>query len=154
MQRRLESRLIRVTVVAASTPGLWAASVVANAPFFAANRVKLVQFIAEKRLPAIYFVNLFPDAGGLMSYGASLEDSYRRAAAYVDKILKGAKPGDLPIEQADEVRAGHQPEGGQDHRDQNSPVAAAASRPCHSVNRGRPTTRFNGPGLTHARPGR
>ncbi len=73
--------------------------IVANAPFFAASRFKLVQFAAEKRLPAIYFFNLFPDAGGLMSYGANLEDSYRRAAVYVDKILKGAKPSDLPIDQ-------------------------------------------------------
>ena len=73
--------------------------IVTNTPFFAANRAKLVQFAAEKRLPAMYFFNLFPDAGGLMSYGGSLEESYRRAATYVDKILKGAKPADLPIDQ-------------------------------------------------------
>lgn len=73
--------------------------IVTNAPFFADNRAKLVQFAAEKRLPAIYFLNLFTDAGGLMSYGGSLEESYRRAATYVDKILKGAKPADLPIDQ-------------------------------------------------------
>ncbi len=73
--------------------------IVTNAPFFADNRAKLVQFAAAKRLPAIYFFNLFPDAGGLMSYGGSLEESYRRAATYADKILKGAKPADLPIDQ-------------------------------------------------------
>lgn len=73
--------------------------IVTNAPFLASNRAKLVQFAAEKRLPAIYFFNLFPDAGGLMSYGGSVEESYRRAATYVDKILKGAKPADLPIDQ-------------------------------------------------------
>ena len=73
--------------------------IVTNNPMFAANRAKLVQFAANKRLPAMYFFKLFPDAGGLMSYGGSLEESYRRAAAYVDKILKGAKPADLPIEQ-------------------------------------------------------
>ena len=73
--------------------------IVTNTPVFAANRAKLVQFAAEKRLPAIYFFNLFPDSGGLMSYGGSLEESYRRAAAYVDKILKGANPGELPIDQ-------------------------------------------------------
>jgi putative ABC transport system substrate-binding protein len=74
--------------------------IVANAPFFATNRVTLVQSIARMRLPAMYFFNLFPDAGGLMSYGGNVEDSYRRAAAHVDKILKGANPGDLPIDQA------------------------------------------------------
>jgi putative ABC transport system substrate-binding protein len=53
----------------------------------------------RKRLPAIYFVEDFADAGGLMSYGPSIADAYRRAAAYVDKILNGARPGDLAIEQ-------------------------------------------------------
>lgn len=68
-------------------------------PFFHANRTKLVEFAANKRLPAVYFSKLFVDAGGLMAYGASFEDAWRRAATYVDKILKGAKPADLPIEQ-------------------------------------------------------
>jgi putative ABC transport system substrate-binding protein len=75
------------------------AIIVTNDPFLFAKRAALVQFAASKRLPAMYFFKLFADAGGLMSYGASLEESYRRAATYVDKILKGAKPGDLPIEQ-------------------------------------------------------
>ena len=65
----------------------------------ATNRHKLVRFAAEKRLPAMYFFKLFTDAGGLMSYGGSLHESYRRAAAHVDRILKGAKPGELAIEQ-------------------------------------------------------
>ena len=73
--------------------------IVTNDPFFLDNRAKLVQFAASKRLPAVYFIKLFVDAGGLMAYGGSLEDSYRRAATYVDKILKGAKPADLPVEQ-------------------------------------------------------
>ncbi|MFI5326913.1 MAG: ABC transporter substrate-binding protein [Candidatus Rokuibacteriota bacterium] len=68
-------------------------------PLFVANRTKLVQFAAGKRLPAVYFTKLFADAGGLMTYGGSLEDSWRRAATYVDKILKGTKPADLPIGQ-------------------------------------------------------
>jgi ABC-type uncharacterized transport system substrate-binding protein len=51
-------------------------------------------------VPAMYFVDDFVDAGGLMSYGPSIADAYRRAASHVDKILKGAKPGDLPVEQA------------------------------------------------------
>ena len=77
--------------------------IVAPDPFFTANRTKLAQFAASKRLPAVYFSKLFVDAGGLMSYGGSQEDSYRRAATYVDKILKGAKPADLPVEQPTKV---------------------------------------------------
>ena len=68
-------------------------------PFFVANRAQLVQFAAVKRLVAVYFTKDFVDAGGLMSYGSSIAESYRRAATYVDKILKGAKPADLPIDQ-------------------------------------------------------
>jgi hypothetical protein len=54
---------------------------------------------ATHRLPAMAFQREFPDAGGLMSYGASIPVLYRRAAYYVDKVLKGAKPADLPVEQ-------------------------------------------------------
>ena len=54
---------------------------------------------AKSRLPAMYGLREFPDAGGLMSYGANNLGLYRRTATYVDKILKGAKPADLPVEQ-------------------------------------------------------
>ena len=51
----------------------------------------------KKRLPAIYFNRLYAESGGLLSYGPNVLESYRRAAIFVDKILKGAKPGDIPI---------------------------------------------------------
>jgi putative ABC transport system substrate-binding protein len=67
--------------------------------FLTESSAKIARFASSKRLATFHFSKRFADAGGLMSYGASLEDSYRRAARYVDKILKGAKPGDLPVEQ-------------------------------------------------------
>jgi putative ABC transport system substrate-binding protein len=63
------------------------------------ERRRLVDLAAKNRLPAVYPWKEGADDGGLMSYGASLPDLYRRAASYVDKILKGAKPADLPVEQ-------------------------------------------------------
>lgn len=66
---------------------------------FVSRREHIVRAVNEMRLPAIYGFAEFTDAGGLMSYGVNLGDQFRRAAHYVDRILKGAKPGDLPIEQ-------------------------------------------------------
>jgi putative ABC transport system substrate-binding protein len=63
------------------------------------HRQRVVDLAAQSRLPAMYFARAFVEAGGLMSYGPSQPDNWRRAAAYVDKILKGAKPADLPVEQ-------------------------------------------------------
>ena len=63
------------------------------------NRKRIVGFALKSRLPSVFTTEEFVDAGGLMSYAADDADSYRRVAIYVDKILKGAKPGDLPIEQ-------------------------------------------------------
>jgi putative ABC transport system substrate-binding protein len=63
------------------------------------NRKLIVDLAARTRLPTIYFNNAWAHAGGLMAYGPSEPETYRRAAVFVDKILRGAKPGDLPIEQ-------------------------------------------------------
>jgi putative ABC transport system substrate-binding protein len=66
---------------------------------FLREHQRIVDLAARNRLPAVYTSREFVDAGGLMSYGANEPDLFRRAATYVDKILKGAKPGDLPVEQ-------------------------------------------------------
>ena len=68
-------------------------------PLTATHRTRIVDFAAKSRLPAIYPDGEFVDAGGLMSYGVNVADLWGRAAVYVDKILKGAKPADLPVEQ-------------------------------------------------------
>jgi putative ABC transport system substrate-binding protein len=60
---------------------------------------QIAELAAKNRLSSIAQIREYVDAGGLMSYGPSITDSYRRAATYVDKIFKGAKPGDLPVEQ-------------------------------------------------------
>jgi len=64
-----------------------------------AQRTRIVEYMVKNRLPAIYSQTIFVEAGGLMSYGVNLIDLDRRAATYVDRILKGAKAGDLPVEQ-------------------------------------------------------
>jgi len=68
-------------------------------PFTFSQRARIVEFGAEQRLPVIYESSDFVDVGGLISYGPNINDMYRRSATYVDKILRGAKPADLPIEQ-------------------------------------------------------
>jgi putative tryptophan/tyrosine transport system substrate-binding protein len=65
---------------------------------FTTNRVRIAELAAEARLPAIYGDRRAVASGGLMSYGPNVVESYRRSAVYVDKILKGAKPADLPVE--------------------------------------------------------
>jgi ABC-type uncharacterized transport system substrate-binding protein len=71
----------------------------AASPVISTNQQRIVAFAAKNRLPALYPYSEFIEAGGLMFYGVSFSDLFRRAATYVDKILKGAKPADLPVEQ-------------------------------------------------------
>jgi putative ABC transport system substrate-binding protein len=63
------------------------------------HRRSIIEFAATQRLPAVYIGRAFVDDGGFLSYGPSLADLWRRAASYVDRILRGAKPSDLPVEQ-------------------------------------------------------
>jgi putative ABC transport system substrate-binding protein len=63
------------------------------------KRRQLVEAVSKTRLPAIYVDNAFTEVGGLLSYGQDISENFRQAAGYVDRILKGMKPGDLPIEQ-------------------------------------------------------
>ena len=72
---------------------------VAGGPVMLANQKRIAGFALKSRLPSMSSAKEFVDAGGLMSYGADLADSYRRVAYFVDRILKGAKPADLPVEQ-------------------------------------------------------
>ena len=71
----------------------------ASGPLMRANQKRIAGFALKSRLPSMYSNRAAVDAGGLMSYGADLADGYRRVAYYVDRILKGAKPADLPVEQ-------------------------------------------------------
>lgn len=83
---------------AVSTGGAGGVVVLAS-PYLLSHRTKLADLAAKSRLPAIYYSTDFVEDGGLMSYGVTITDLFRRAATYVDKILKGAKPADLPVEQ-------------------------------------------------------
>ena len=76
------------------------AVVVLPDPLFFTARKQVVELTTKYRLPAVYHAREFVEIGGLMSYGVSLSDQFRRAAVYVDRILKGTRPGDLPVEQA------------------------------------------------------
>jgi putative ABC transport system substrate-binding protein len=75
------------------------AGIVLPAPFLSVHRVEVTALAARYRLPTIYYLRDYVDVGGLMAYAPDLNVQFRRAADYVDKILKGAKPADLPIEQ-------------------------------------------------------
>ena len=76
-----------------------AALVVLPGPFTVRHRATVLDLAAKTKLPALYGFGEFPRAGGLMSYGADMPEVFRRAAYFVDRILKGAKPADLPVEQ-------------------------------------------------------
>ncbi len=78
--------------------------IVSADPFFDTQRALLVTVAAREKLPSIYFEDEFPNAGGLISYGSSLAEVYRQMGIYAGKILKGAKPSELPVEQPTKFR--------------------------------------------------
>jgi putative ABC transport system substrate-binding protein len=91
------------TVFGAMTKGRAAALLVLPDPMFFARRDLIVDLAGRSRLPAMYALREFVEAGGLMAYGADLRRMFRRAAVLVDKVLKGARPGDLPVDQVTRV---------------------------------------------------
>ncbi len=100
---------------------------------FFAERKRIVELAGKYRLPAIYPQDEFVEAGGLMSYGIDYDDLYRRAAVYVDKILKGAKPADLPVQQATKFEFVINLEGSKADRPDNSRPRARAGEQSHQV---------------------
>ena len=84
---------------AAATKGRAEAFLTLSPPLMAFHQKEIMALVAKSRLPAMFHQRGFVDGGGLMSYGPDLADSFKRAAIFVDKILKGAKPADLPVEQ-------------------------------------------------------
>ena len=87
------------TAFRASSKARAEALLVLNSSVTASHRTEIVDLAVKSRLPAIYYSEEWVEVGGLMTYGVSINDLYRRAATYVDKILKGSKPADLPVEQ-------------------------------------------------------
>jgi putative ABC transport system substrate-binding protein len=99
IETQLDAKGLESAFKSATQKQLGAIMTAAGSPFFA-ERKRIVELAGKYRLPAIYFQKEFVEEGGLMFYGADSADLYRRAAGYVDKILKGAKPADLPVQQA------------------------------------------------------
>ena len=99
IKTQLEAKGLESAFQTAKQKQVGAIMTISTRPFFA-ERKRIAEIAGKYRLPAIYPQKEFVDEGGLMSYGVDYDDLFRRAAGYVDKILKGAKPADLPIQQA------------------------------------------------------
>ena len=97
LEARNEQELNAALITLKSAPD-HALLVTAN-PFFLSHRELMTSLVARQRIPAMYDFRDYAEAGGLMSYGASLSEAYRQMGIYTGKILKGEKPGDLPIQQ-------------------------------------------------------
>jgi len=94
------------TALRAASKGRPDAVITLSSAVITSHRKQVIDFAAKSRLPAIYNAKEFVEDGGLMSYSANIPDLFWRAAVYVDKILKGAKPADLPVQQASKFEMG------------------------------------------------
>ena len=115
------------------------------------HRDLIVTLAARHKLPAVYYDRIFVAGGGLISYGVDIVDQYRRAAGYVDRILKGEKPADLPVQAADQVRAGHQPQDREDARPRRAALAARPRRRGDRVMSGASSSRCSAARRRHGR---
>src|SRR5262245_56364661 len=97
-------------------------------PMFSIHRRQLAELAAHTQLPSMYTNRLHVEAGGLMCYGPSFSDLWRRAATYVGKILRGAAPTEVPNRAANEIRSGHQPQDCQGARLHRATLAARTCR--------------------------
>ena len=100
---------------------------------FLARTPQIIALAARSRLPTMYGATEMVRAGGLMGYGVNVVYMYRRGASFVDRILKGARPADLPVEQPDDLRAGAQPQDGKSARFDDPAVDPGARRRGHPV---------------------
>jgi len=124
IKTELDSEALEIAFQSAKQMRVGAIMTVAR-PFFG-KRKRFVELASKYRLPAIYTQKEYVDEGGLMYYGIDSADNYRRAAVYVDKILKGAKPADLPVQQATKFEFVINLGGKTDRSDDSSPCTRAS----------------------------
>ena len=119
-------------VIAAQARNPGGSLIVMPDAFNVTNRDLIIALAARYGVPAIYFNRFFAESGGLIAYSADFSEQFRQAAGYIDRILKGAKPADLPVQAADQVRVDHQ---SQDRESARPRRAAARQSPTRSSNK-------------------